>query len=531
VPTDDHHEAGIERIRVGVVVEGDVVPAHVADAVARIVGEPGVETTVVARTVGAAPEPQTFGRLFRVYHAVDRRVFGTGRDPHRLVRLDPPPSAATTQDLDVLIVLDDRAPPPSLVQQAGQRVWRNADDAGPTRAFLALARGETSLTSSLVEVARDGRLLERYHSVGPVDRLSLARTEDPLRWKAATYPARALAAVRRDGWESAPTREPRQPTRVASTASLPSTALVTRTVAKLAWRICRRAVQRIVSQNEWFVAYRRRSPGAPPPTDLHGFTPIEAPRGHFYADPFVVATPSGHRLFLEDYARTRRLGSIAQLRLDDERRGPWPATTVLERPFHLSYPFVMRTPEGSLLLIPESGDHRQTTTYRSTTDGSAWEPSASILSGIQAYDPTVLEHGGRFWLFVAVAVPGGSPWDELCLYYGPSPAGPWTAHPANPVVSDVRSARPAGRVFALDGRLIRPAQDCSGAYGRRVVLQEIVRLDEWRYEERPWSAIEPTGLRGVRRTHCYTFDGSYEVVDGFRHRRRSIAVGRDRSGR
>ncbi len=90
----------------------------------------------------------------------------------------------------------------------------------------------------------------------------------------------------------------------------------------------------------------------------------------------------------------------------------------------------------------------------------------------------------------------------------------------NPVVSDVRCARPAGRVFARDGDLIRPAQDCSGSYGSRLVFNRIEALSPTDYRERPIGAIEPAIESGNLRTHSYDSDGSYEVLDGFRMRPR-----------
>ena len=53
----------------------------------------------------------------------------------------------------------------------------------------------------------------------------------------------------------------------------------------------------------------------------------------------------------------------------------------------------------------------------------------------------------------------------------------------NPIVSDVRRARPAGRVLSRDGELIRPSQDCSGRYGRAVAFNRIVRLTPTEFGE------------------------------------------------
>ena len=99
----------------------------------------------------------------------------------------------------------------------------------------------------------------------------------------------------------------------------------------------------------------------------------------------------------------------------------------------------------------------------------------------------------------------------------------------NPVVSDVRCARPAGRVFLQDGQLIRPAQDCSRAYGWRLIFNRVEVLSPSEYRERPVGAIEPAPKSGNLRTHSYDSDGMYEVLDGFRMRPRFPVRGLSRA--
>jgi hypothetical protein len=152
-----------------------------------------------------------------------------------------------------------------------------------------------------------------------------------------------------------------------------------------------------------------------------------------------------------------------------------------------------------------------------------------LLRDVRAYDPTLLRHEGRYWLFVAMAAPGARPSDELCLYSAPSLAGPWRPHPLNPIVSDARSARPAGRILVQDGSLIRPSQDASGGYGSRISLNRIDVLTDEEYRETPVGTIEPGWLPGVVRTHTYTADGGIEALDGVRYERRSRSLRSRRS--
>jgi hypothetical protein len=120
-----------------------------------------------------------------------------------------------------------------------------------------------------------------------------------------------------------------------------------------------------------------------------------------------------------------------------------------------------------------------------------------------------------------VAVPGAALADELCLFHATSLRDAWTPHPMNPVVSDVRRARPAGRVIARDGMLIRPSQDSSRRYGYATVFNRITTLNDTEYAEEPIGRLEPGWMRGNRATHTFNADGRYEVVDA---QRRSVRL-------
>jgi hypothetical protein len=80
-------------------------------------------------------------------------------------------------------------------------------------------------------------------------------------------------------------------------------------------------------------------------------------------------------------------------------------------------------------------------------------------------------------------------------------------------VADVRRARPAGRVLRVNGRLFRPAQDCSVRYGYAVSFQQIDVLTETAYEESCAGRLEPCWLPGNLATHTFNHNEEFEVVD------------------
>ena len=127
----------------------------------------------------------------------------------------------------------------------------------------------------------------------------------------------------------------------------------------------------------------------------------------------------------------------------------------------------------------------------------------------------MLEHAGRLWLFTNLVQGGAAPSEELFVFSSESLEGEWAPHPQNPVVADVRRARPAGPIFRRGCELIRPGQDCAVRYGHAIVLSRIDFLDERTYREVPVTRIDPGWRPGNVGTHTYAADSEYELVDGY----------------
>jgi hypothetical protein len=291
---------------------------------------------------------------------------------------------------------------------------------------------------------------------------------------------------------------------------------------RLLWRVASGVLRRRVSgwlrEKQWFIAYQRGS--APP-------TAIMPPPGRFYADPFLFEREGRRYVFFEDYDGTSGRAEICYLEIDEQGRHCSPQLA-LRQDCHLSYPFVFA--EGDdVYMLPETAEHGTVELYRAARFPDEWTLERILLSDVTATDATLLRHEGGWWLFAALAVDGGRPVDELCLFSSDSLHGQWEPHPLNPVVSDVRSARPAGRIFSRNGHLIRPAQDCSEAYGGRLVFNRIDVLSPTEYREAPIGAIEPAVDTGNLRTHSYDSDGTYEVLDGFRMRPKRALAGISRA--
>jgi hypothetical protein len=197
-----------------------------------------------------------------------------------------------------------------------------------------------------------------------------------------------------------------------------------------------------------------------------------------------------------------------------DARTPGAPMAILERPYHLSYPFVFEQ-NRDVFLIPESAESRRVELYRAVSFPDQWEHVADILTELAASDSTIVEHEGLLWLYTTINSPGMSPCDNVHLYWSADVRGPWHPHRMNPVVSDVRAGRAAGRVFVHDGRLIRPAQDSARRYGHAINFQAITQLSVNDYQEVTVGRLERTEPRMLA-THTYNSDDQYEVTDWLR---------------
>ena len=232
-----------------------------------------------------------------------------------------------------------------------------------------------------------------------------------------------------------------------------------------------------------------------------------------WADPFPLATPGQELLFIEEYVREAHRGRLAVVELDDSARGWRTVRTILELPTHLSYPLVFQW-EGAWYLMPEQAATGSLELYRAEAFPERWIWHSTLLPGVAAADATLAQIDGRWWLFAAIAVGSGTAADELHLFHADSPLGPWIAHARNPVVSDVRTARPAGRLFQRDGRWYRPAQDGAISYGHSIAILRIERIDLHGYQERIIQTIRPTWLPGLVATHTLNADAHLTAIDG-----------------
>lgn len=233
----------------------------------------------------------------------------------------------------------------------------------------------------------------------------------------------------------------------------------------------------------------------------------------YYADPFLFSHAGKTFLFCEEYPLATRRGVISAAEVSsDGSIGSF--RTVIERPYHLSYPFVFKH-DGQIWMMPETCESGALELYRADRFPDRWVLDRIVIDGICACDATIVQTGGQYWMILTSTRWNGSTSDKQRVFFGSSPLGPWTEHGAGLILFDSVRARPGGSAFRLGGRLFRPTQDCSTRYGGAMTLLEIEELSVAACREVPVARVEVKAPQGLVGTHTYSASASLEAVDVF----------------
>ncbi len=238
----------------------------------------------------------------------------------------------------------------------------------------------------------------------------------------------------------------------------------------------------------------------------------------FYADPFAITVNGATTLFVEEFPHRTGKGVISAVALgpDGPQGTPQP---VLETAGHLSYPHVFAH-DRTIWMVPESSGARRIDLFRATAFPGGWVKETTLVDDVDASDATLVQCKGRWWMLATVRDGAGAFSDTLNIWSAPQIQGPWQAHPGNPVLIDIASARPAGAFISRGNTLLRPVQDCRRGYGAALGIAHITRLDDEGFAQEMRSVAQGAQWRG--RLHTYNRCGAIELIDGSARTRKPI---------
>jgi len=531
-----------QRLRVGVLLDSLLMPHwayHIIDELQRL---NSIELVVIVSLNNKSPNGHTrrqeqTPKLLRLWRNMDMKFFYS-RSAHydalapvrftpvngAIIVSQPVPmrdntcTAKTLADLRSMqldILLDLSSTEPTRELQAIPRhgvLWFGDEESLLADLFWLLYENTPILRNSVNVSSSDtgtGTLAVCYSAA---DKYSLFRNLNQSCWRRWEPVQRWLNEVRSDDCQGHCNGMITLP---GSSHETPGNYECARLLVKVLARLLHDKYVRMLDREHWFVAFRRIRPTNNAAFENDSFTLLHPPSKHFYADPFVIDKAGKTYIFFEDYSYASRKAIISFVTINGDGECSSP-DVALEEDYHLAYPCLLEI-NGQVYLLPETKNHRTIQLYRAVRFPDKWELTNVLLENVQAADSTLLHHGGKFWVFTS-GLNTQDPWfnadSELFLFSADSLDGPWEPHPKNPIVTDVRKCRGAGQIQSWNGRLVRPAQDCSSVYGRAVVLNRIDLLSEYGYHESPIAIISPDWLPGNLGTHTFNRSQTYEVLDG-----------------
>ena len=261
--------------------------------------------------------------------------------------------------------------------------------------------------------------------------------------------------------------------------------------------------------NQWILMFHLRDEFS---SSLWRYKKIIPPKDRFWADPHVIYRENKYYIFIEEYMYNTQKGHISLIVMDEDGTYQEPEI-ILDRPYHISYPFVFEY-ENECYMIPESHSNKTIELYKCIEFPRKWEFQMNLMENIIAVDATVFYHNNKWWMFTNIVEnDGASTSDELFLFSSRDLfSRNWEPHPLNPIVSDCKNSRPAGKIFSEKGRLYRPSQNCSIRYGYGFNLNEITLLDENNYSEVLVSSVKPNWDKNVIGTHTFNRVDSLHII-------------------
>lgn len=218
----------------------------------------------------------------------------------------------------------------------------------------------------------------------------------------------------------------------------------------------------------------------------------------WFADPFVIeVTDLELHLLVEEFDSDVKRGRIAHLTIDKQTDRITDCKIILDQPTHLSFPAIYRV--GEVIFVqPENSTAGKSYMYKYDRQAEALVDPVCVCEDPIA-DAIIISNNGHYEMYATRnPKPNG---DTLIRYEADRLTGPYKEVTQTVLTSNV--ARMAGAFISTKAGLIRPAQDCNGAYGRAVLFMD---------GERVVSELRP---KGVKYAGIHTFNtlGSTFVVD------------------
>jgi hypothetical protein len=247
---------------------------------------------------------------------------------------------------------------------------------------------------------------------------------------------------------------------------------------------------------------------------INRFYHLSPAKNSFYADPFVIEKDNINYIFFEEFRLDKNKAHISLIEVGTDKEVS-PPRIVLDKTYHLSYPFVFNH-DGEYYMIPETASNKTVELYKASNFPGKWEFVMNIMENQYLIDVTLHFENGFWWMFAnSFNHPFQSTNDQLFLFYSKELLSVnWKPHPLNPVATHIDNCRPAGRLFKQNGKLYRPSQNnASKQYGHGLKINEVIVMNEKDYKEQEVYSFDKVNA-GVKACHNIDFTETLTVIDG-----------------
>lgn len=537
-----------QKIKVGLLIDSFFVPAWIQETLKRISESDYAAITVVVKNQNGELAFQGFPYLAYNFYGKISRKYGKAK-PKAFLRKNiaeqlkdiPVLNIAPVKEkdtltfnendintiriygLDVLIKFGFGQVSGGILSAAKLGVWAFDNEkifgaAGTNAGIWEVVNGNcaTAITLQML-TGKEATLL--YQSFSSTN-ISISKNQNLACWKAVSFIPRRLKELHAMGANHFLQYVEGYSQQITSTRKQPATAPGnTKFLSHLFSRYAKwigRKIWNLSNREQWVLLYQFNDPSELPELSAADFKykEIVPPKSKFWADPCAFKTAEGkHFIFFEElvYSKNRAHLSVLEVGKDGTVSKP---QIVLEKPYHLSYPFVFE--EGNdIYMIPETSANKTIELYKCVSFPDKWEFQMNLMEHLHAVDTTIYKQHNKYWMFVNIKEnKGASAWDELFLFSADSLlTQDWKPHPQNPIISDVRQSRPAGHLIEHEGKLFRPSQDCSCTYGYATNMNEVITLNENEYKEKKVSTLLPEWNNKVTAVHTLSYRDGLAVLD------------------
>ena len=240
-------------------------------------------------------------------------------------------------------------------------------------------------------------------------------------------------------------------------------------------------------------------------------------KNRWFADPFILKVTNDDIIVLvEEFYDPIHRGRISKLTIDKQTYELKKIDVILELNSHLSFPAIFRK-DDKIYIYPENSAEGHIVVYEFDEKSNNLKPH-KILHNEPLTDASLETCFNSFHLFTTkLPVQNGN---QLFIYQSEKWDGEY--HLIQTMEFPSNTGRNAGSLFRLNGKIIRPAQDCNGAYGKGLVFYEI-SYTEGTFEMKELKRIYPQHTIYDQGMHTFNVYNNLAVIDGRKFRKPFIS--------